>query len=160
MTELRRAPESEMDASEMSPQLAESIRLLRTSMTLYAERRPQQAVTPEWLAPARQRERTAHRRTAFGWSLAGSLAAGALCFAMLPLGHHAAPQPAAQMHATAGDVASPPPTEAKLLEQVDDAIDQPVPSPLAPLTELDSWNSTTSQDQNSTARTENTHVSQ
>ncbi|MFT4112490.1 hypothetical protein [Silvibacterium sp.] len=160
MTELRRTPESETDAAEMSPQLAESIRLLRTSLTLYSESRPQQPFSPEWLAPARSRERTAHRRMAFGWSLAGSLAAGALCFAMLPLGHHALPQHEAQMHAVAPAAEAAQPSDTALLEQVDEAIDQPVPSPLAPLTEMDSWNSTTSQDQNSPSRTENAHVSQ
>ncbi|GGH01930.1 hypothetical protein [Silvibacterium dinghuense] len=159
MTELRRTPETaELEIGAIEPEMAESIRLLRASLTNYAENQPNRPFSPEWLAPARRRERSAHRRMAFGWSLAGSLAAGALCFAMLPLSHHAAPQPVMQAHTTIP--AATQPSDTALLEQVDDAIDQSVPSPLAPLTELDSWNSTTSQEQNTLARTENSHVSQ
>ena len=153
--ELRRTPET---AEALEPAMAESIRLLRASLTNYAEQQPARPLAPEWLAPARRRERAAHRRLAFGWSLAGSLAAAALCFALLPLGHQAAPH--APMPAQTASAAAAPPSDTALLEQVDDAIDQPVPSPLAPLTEMDSWNSTTSQNQNSLARTENSHVSQ
>jgi hypothetical protein len=50
-----------------------------------------------------------------------------------------------------------PASEDAFLEQVDSEISEPVPSSLAPLTELDSWNSTTNE---SSIHTEKKNVTQ
>jgi hypothetical protein len=156
------------DASlEPSGEVAESIALFRAAMhsvamhsvakhSMEARETAQpvaSVVANDWLQPARHRQRHHQRTTILAWSSAMACAA-ALSFAIVPR--------ALQTHTAAHNdpvhVAAQPQSEASytaLLEQVDNEIAEPVPSSLAPLTELDSWNST-----GSTTPTENKNVTQ
>ena len=141
MRNLKSNFEDTVDTSlEPRGEVANSIALFRTAMHFIAERETARPLAAEWLAPARRRHRAAQRRMVLAWACAV-----ALCFAVVPLSMHAphAPRSAQFVHTPSVQ----PPTEESdtaLLEQVDTEIAEPVPSSLAPLTELDSWNSTTS----------------
>jgi len=127
---------------EPAGELAASISLFRAAMYSIAERETARPVAADWLAPARTRRRRAQRRLVLAWTCAA-----ALSLAILPRSFHTQvsphPQVAAQ-HPSAAPSDNADTSDTALLEQVDNAISEPVPSSLAPLNEMDSWNSTTS----------------
>jgi hypothetical protein len=139
-------------------EVAASIKLFHDAMHSIADRATARPVPSDWLMPARRRQRSAQRRMILAWSCAA-----ALCFAVVPLSIHNA-HPVNADHQLTGKVtgaqpapAQPEVSEDALLEQVDNEISEPVPSSLAPLTELDSWNSTNSE---SSTHTEKKNVTQ
>lgn len=144
------------DASlEPGSEVADSIQLFRTAMNSIAERETARPVATDWLIPARRRQRVAQRRMILAWSCAA-----ALCVAAVPLSTHA---PHATGNKVVAQAPQPAPTDTQdtaLLEQVDNEIASPVPSSLAPLTELDSWNSTSSTTESSINSTEKKNVTQ
>jgi hypothetical protein len=127
---------------EPAGELAASISLFRAGMHSIAERETARPVAADWLVPARTRRRRAQRRLVLAWTCAA-----ALSLAILPRSFHTQvsphPQVAAQ-HPSAAPSDNADTSDTALLEQVDNAISEPVPSSLAPLNEMDSWNSTTS----------------
>lgn len=142
---------------EPSGQFGEDLRNFRAAVHRAAERQTSEAVPLGWLNAARLRQRTGHRRLIFAWALVGTCTA-LLCVGTLPLLHRVTPAaapPTAQIqtHAPADDTA--------LLEQVDTAVSEPVPSSLAPLAELDDWTSTAStNDETPLNKPEKKNVSQ
>jgi hypothetical protein len=148
---------------EPSGEFAASIRDFRSAVTHVAERETARSVGTGWLAPARKRRRIAQQRIALGWACAALL-----CFATLPWSIHSRHAPA--IHAVTPAVAEAQPTpesDTALLDQVDTDVSESVPSSLAPLTELDSWNTgstNTSSDSSSNGksltRMESTNVIQ
>lgn len=132
---------------EPSGQFGEDLRNFRAAVHQAAERQTSQSVPFGWLNAAKCRRRDTQRRLVLVWSLAALLFASAL-----PLLHHsrtAVPAPSAQGDDTA------------LLEQVDTAVSESVPSSLAPLDALDSWDAPAStKTQNSLNKPEKKHVSQ
>ena len=150
------------DASEPSleptGETAASIDLFRIAMHSIAERETARPVPSDWLIPARQRQRRAQRRVVLAWACAA-----ALCVAVVPRATH---HPHDVSHNGAGATA-PPAAVAQteesytaLLEQVDNEVSAPVPDSLAPLTELDSWNSNSSTTESSLNTTEKKNVIQ
>ena len=124
---------------EPSGQFAADLRNLRSAVHRAAERQVQRPLAPAWLISATRRQRAAHRRVMLAWALVGTCAA-LLCAATLPLLHRATPTaapPVAQFPSHQTD-------DTALLEQVDSAVSESVPSSLAPLATLDEWSSTTS----------------
>lgn len=118
---------------EPSGEFAAAIRDFRSVVEHVTAREMERPVAANWLAPARQRRRSAHQRMALGWACAALL-----CLATLPFSIHS-------NHVTTHQVASAPATahtesDTTLLEQVDTEVSESVPSSLAPLTELDSLN--------------------
>jgi hypothetical protein len=129
---------------EPSGEFAASIRDFRSAVTHVADRETAGPVGAGWLAGARKRRHSAQQRMVLGWA-----AAALLCLATLPLATHSrhaviAP-PALQ---TATTAAPAPQSDTALLEQVDADLSESVPSPLAPLTELDSWTNASSDASN------------
>jgi hypothetical protein len=125
---------------EPTGETAASIGLFRIAMHSIAERETARPVPSDWLIPARQRQRRAQRRVVLAWACAA-----ALCVAVVPRATH---HPHDVSH---NGAAAPPAAVAQteesytaLLEQVDNEVSAPVPDSLAPLTELDSWNSNSS----------------
>ena len=117
---------------EPSGQLGEDLRNFRSAVHRAAERQTSQPVAFGWLNAAKRRRHAAQRRMILAWGLAALLFAGAL-----PLLHQSKTAgPAGVRQSNVEDTA--------LLEQVDTAVSESVPSSLAPLTELDDLNSTTS----------------
>ncbi len=120
---------------EPSGQFGQDLRNFRAAVHRAAERQIAQPVAFGWLNAAMRRRHAAQRRTVLAWGLAALLLASAL-----PLLHHsrtAVPAPMTQTDDTA------------LLDQVDTAVSESVPSSLAPLDALDNgaldnWNTTTS----------------
>lgn len=132
---------SEISAASLEPtgETADSIALFRAAMHSIAEGETARPVSSDWLVPAHRRQRRAQRTMVLAWTCAA-----ALCFAIVPYSVH----PHDVAHHGANQV-SPQPVQTEesytaLLEQVDNEVAEPVPSSLAPLTELDSWNSTVS----------------
>jgi hypothetical protein len=127
-------------AGEFASGLEEEIKLFRSAMHHIAEREMDRTAESNWLVPARQRQRIAQRRMALAWTCAA-----ALCLAVLPISMQKA---AIQQPHTTANVAAPAgqanAADTALLDQVDTAIAEPVPSSLAPLTEMDNWNTDTS----------------
>jgi hypothetical protein len=131
-------------------EMAASLKLFRDAMHAIAARETGHPVAADLLLPARRRHRRAQRRMALAWACAV-----ALSFAVLP---HSSQPPVAPHRSIAKTLPEPPRSDISdiaLLEQVDDAISEAVPSSLAPLTELDSWDSTAS-----TTPKETEHVTQ
>lgn len=134
------------EALEPAEETAESIALFRGAMHSIAERETARPVNIDWLQPARRRRRQAQGRMIMAWACAAGL-----CFAVVPrIAQNHSPEPPVHV-AAQPDTTPATPAAAKdqtedtaFLEQVDNAISEPVPSSLAPLEELDSWNSTTS----------------
>ena len=127
-------------AGEFAPGLEEEIKLFRSAMNYIAERETARPAAPNWLVPARQRQRSAQRRMALAWTCAA-----ALCLAVLPITMQRTvtkqPQAAPNVAVTASQSSA---ADTALLDQVDTAIAEPVPTSLAPLTEMDNWNTDTS----------------
>jgi hypothetical protein len=157
---------SDMEHETLEPtgKFAASIGDFRSAVTHVAERETVQPVSANWLVPAQGRRRNAQMRMALGWACAALL-----CLASLPLAMHSrhvvAVLPVPQAPVTS--VTSTPPTpesDTALLEQVDTNISESVPSSLAPLAELDNWNSANTSDDSSTGaasiKTEKKNVAQ
>ena len=139
-------------------EVAASIELFRDAMHSIADRATQRPVPSDWLLPARRRHRSAQRRMVLAWTCAA-----ALCFAAVPISLHTS-HPSGPAHPLTGKVvttqpAPSPDSENALLEQIDNEVAETVPSSLAPLTELDSWNAATST-KDSSIHTEKTNVTQ
>lgn len=147
-------PDAGLDAQlEPTGALQESIRDFRSAVHHIAQRETFQPVPANWLAPAQGRKRAAQRRLMLAWACAALFCAG-----ILPLSthlHQAQPAQQQQMAATQSDAA-----DTTLLEQVDSAVSESVPSSLAPLTALDSWSSSTSANESSTNPMEKTNAAQ
>jgi len=121
-------------AFEPAGEFAADLRNFRSAVHSAAERATQSPVPANWLAPAKLRRRAAQRRLVLAWSCAALL-----CISALPFLHHQKPvvvTPVAKVQSDVDDTA--------LLEQVDTAVSESVPSSLAPLDSLDSWSSTDS----------------
>jgi hypothetical protein len=125
-------------AGEFAPGFQEEIEIFRSAMNYIAERETARPAAPNWLAPARKRQRSAQRRMALAWTCAA-----ALCLAVLPITMQrtATQQPQPNVAVTASQSSA---SDTALLDQVDTAIAAPVPTSLAPLTEMDNWNTDTS----------------
>jgi hypothetical protein len=126
-------------ALEPTGEFAADLRNFRSAVHQAAERETSQPqpLASAWLIPAKHRYRTTQRRLILAWS-----SAALLCVGALPLLHNAtrvAPAPAVVAQSEAEDTA--------LLEQVDTAVSESVPSSLAPLATLDTWSSTDSADE-------------
>jgi len=130
---------------EPSGQFGNDLRNLRAAIHRAAERQTPPTVPFGWLNAAKQRRRGTQRRLMLAWSLAALLLASAL-----PLLHHsrtAAPAPITD--------------DTALLEQVDTAVSESVPSSLAPLDAFDNVDTTTSTNTHASLnKSEKKHVSQ
>jgi hypothetical protein len=134
----------EETAFEPTGDFAAALGDFRSAVHQAAGRATAKPVATDWLMPARRRLHSAQRRLVVAWTCAAVLCAG-----VLPLLHHgtaAVPHPAAVaiQHQT-NDT-----DDTALLEQVDSAVSESVPTSLAPLAALDSWSSTTSTNDLST----------
>lgn len=133
-------------SGQFGPEFEHDLRNFRAVVHRAAERQTSQPVPFGWLNAAKRRRHATQRRLVLAWGLAALLFAGAL-----PLLHHsrtAVPAPIAQ-------------DDTALLEQVDTAISESVPSSLAPLDALDNWDTTTSTNtQAPLNKSEKKHVSQ
>lgn len=160
---------SDMEQHNLEPsgEFAASIHDFRSAVTHVAEREISRPLTPSWLAPARKRRRNAQQRTALAWAAC----AAALCLATLPFAGHSHPSPIhppAPAAAAAGTpaVAPNPESDTALLDQVDTDISASVPPSLAPLADLDSLNTASSNTfggssaHGKSSRTESTNVTQ
>lgn len=153
---------SDIDNTNLEPSgdFAQSIRDFRSAVTHVAERETASPVTAGWLAPARKRRRDNQQTMALSWACAALL-----CFATLPFSSHSRHQAPVSPIAT---VPTEPSAESDtaLLEQVDTDVSESVPSPLAPLADLDNWdtasaNPSSGSDNGTTLRrTESTNVAQ
>jgi hypothetical protein len=154
---------SDMEQNNLEPtgEFAASIRDFRSAVTHVAERETSRPVTADWIASAQKRRRSTQRMTlAWGW-------AALLCLATLPFFSHSrqvAIHPAAPAVAA---VAPAPESDTALLEQVDMDVSESVPPPLAPLADLDSLDTTSSDtlsgssaNGKSLPRTESTNATQ
>ena len=121
---------------EPSGQFGNDLRNFRAVLHRATERQTSQPVPFGWLNAAKRRRRQAHRRVMLAWAT-GAACAGLLFAGTLPLLHH----PKAVIPVA---VTQPGIDDTALLEQVDSAVSESVPSSLAPLAELDDWSSTTS----------------
>ena len=134
---------------EPSGEFAADLRNLRSAVHRAAERSNSRPLSSAWLIAAKRRQRTAQRRVVLAWSLVGACAV-LLCLGTLPLLHRSAPvvEPSVAHH-----MQTQPTDDTALLEQVDTAVSESVPSSLAPLAALDEWSSTTSTNTASTLNT-------
>jgi hypothetical protein len=129
---------SNIDEKSLEPsgELAVAIHDFHSAVTHVADRETTHQVPADWLAPARKRRRRAQQSMVLAWACAVLF-----CLAMLPLSmdsHHAAVQHVAQ---TSAATVPAPESDSALLEQVDTNVSESVPSPLAPLAELQTWSS-------------------
>ncbi len=123
-------------AFEPAGEFAADLRNFRAAVQRAAERETVQPAPINWLAPAKLRRRAVQRRLVLAWSCAALL-----CISALPFLHHTKPvvtTPVAKVQMEVDDTA--------LLEQVDTAVSESVPSSLAPLDTLDTWSSTDSNE--------------
>src|SRR5271170_4337524 len=101
---------------------ATALRNFRSAVHHVAERETSTPVPSGWLVPAQRRQRRAQRRLVLAWACAALF-----CVGMLSLLHQAKPvvvtPPVVQIQTDAEDTA--------LLEQVDSAVSESVPSSLA-----------------------------
>jgi hypothetical protein len=133
----------EHNSIEPSGEFASSIRDFRSAVTHVANRLTALPVSANFLAPARKRRRLAQTNMVLGWACAALLCFATLPFATLPFANHS--HPAAVLHPAVTTVVAPArsaDSDTALLEQVDSDVSESVPSSLAPLSELDNWNST------------------
>lgn len=125
----------EQNSLDPSGELATTIRDFRAAVTHIADRETAHPVSTDWLAPARRRRRWARHNMMLAWACAALV-----CLALLPLSlssNHASPQPGV----TAAAATPAPESDNALLEQVDTDVAESVPSSLAPLADLETWNS-------------------
>jgi len=138
-----RPNQSPEDSLEPRGDFATTLRDFRSAVHHVAERETSKPVPSGWLISARHRQRIAQRRLVLAWTCAALL-----CVSLLPILHHAklvTSQPVAVVQNVANDA-----EDTALLEQVDNAVSESVPSSLAPLATLDSWSSTTSTNESVT----------
>jgi hypothetical protein len=138
------------DASlEPTGELAASIRDFRSAMHHVADRESSRPMASGWLAAAKRRHRNAQRRVVLAWTCAALI-----CVGIVPLTtrSHQGPQPV--QPTTVASTSSTDTIDDALLEDVDGAISESVPKSLAPLTELDSWNTTASTMKSSPSKLE------
>jgi hypothetical protein len=121
---------------EPSGQFGEDLRNFRAAVNRAAERQTSQPVPFGWLNAAKRR-RASHRRIVLAWTCAGLL-----CVSALPLLHYS--KTAGAPSRIVSHNMQPGTDDTALLEQVDTAVSESVPSSLAPLAELDNWDATTS----------------
>jgi hypothetical protein len=127
-------------AGEFAPGFQEELELFRSAMNHIAERETARPAAPNWLVPARKRQRSAQRRMALAWTCAA-----ALCLAVLPITMQTPGKQQIRTEPSATAVVNQSSaSDTALLDQVDTAIAEPVPTSLAPLTEMDNWNTDTS----------------
>ena len=138
---------------EPSGQFGDDLRNFRAAAHRAAERQASEPVPFGWLNAAKRRRRQAQRRLMF--ALVSATACVALLFtAALPTLHHSKPVTEAAVHQSNAD-------DTALLEQVDTAVSESVPSSLAPLDALDNLDTKTSTDtQTSLSKPEKKNVSQ
>ncbi len=145
-------PDAGLDAQlEPTGALQASIRDFRSAVHHVAQRETSQPVPANWLVPAQGRRRKAQHRLMLAWACAALLCAG-----IVPLSTHLRQAQQAQQQAATQTYAA----DTALLEQVDSAVSESVPSSLAPLTALDSWSSSTSTNESSTNPMEKTNAAQ
>jgi hypothetical protein len=138
---------------EPSGQFGQDLQNFRVAVHQAAEYETEQPAPFGWLNAAKRRRRVAQRRMMLAWATVATCAA-LLFAATLPSLHH----PKAVSHMAA---ASSNTDDTALLEQVDTAISESVPSSLAPLAQLDDWTSTApTNDETSLKKSEKKHVSQ
>ena len=121
---------------EPSGQFAADLDNLRTAVHRAAERASTESFSATWLIAARRRQRASQRRLVLAWTCAALLCIGVA----VPFLRHsttAPTPPVAKVQPVAID-------DTALLEQVDSAVSESVPSSLAPLATLDELSSTTS----------------
>lgn len=122
---------------EPAGEFAADLRNFRSAVHRASEQQSPQPSASVWLLPAKRRLRSAQRRLVLAWGCAALL-----CIGALPFLHHAntvvGTTPVAKVQTEVDDTA--------LLEQVDTAVSESVPSSLAPLDTLDSLSSTDSNE--------------
>jgi hypothetical protein len=139
---------------EPSGQFGQDLRNFGAAVHRAAERQTSQPVPFGWLNAAKRRRRDAQRRLVLAWTCAGLL-----CVSALPLLHNS--KTAGAPSHIVSHTAQPSTDDTALLEQVDTAISESVPSSLAPLAELDNWDATTSTNNEMPLnKPEKKHVSQ
>jgi hypothetical protein len=129
--QFRRTSHTPPDEAMFEPtgEFAADLRNLRSAVYSAAENETAKPLPANWLMPAKLRRRAGQRRLILAWS-----SAALLCLGALPLLHNAKQAaPVVVVQSDAEDTA--------LLEQVDSAVSESVPSSLAPLATLDSWSS-------------------
>ena len=139
---------------EPSGQFGDDLRNFRAAVHRAAERQTSQPVPFGWLSGAKRRHRVAKQRIVLAWATAATCAA-LLFTGTLPLLRHSKPAapPVARTQSGTEDTA--------LLEQVDTAVSESVPSSLAPLDALDNLDTATSTNtQAPLNKSEKKHVSQ
>ena len=143
---------------EPSGQFGEDLRNFRAAVYRAAERQTSQPVPFGWLNAAKRRRRKAQRHLMMTWATVTACAA--LLFAgTLPLLHHSKTGGAPSQMMS--HVMQPKTDDTALLEQVDTAVSESVPSSLAPLAEIDSWDATTpTNHETPLSKPEKKHVSQ
>lgn len=142
---------------EVAGEFGESIRDFRAALNHVAERETATPMmTANWLAPARLRQRRHHQHVALAWACAAVLCAATTLPFMVHPHPGVAVHPAVQAITTTTATVEAP--QSGLLEQVDEDVSESAPSSLAPLTEMDSWNTTNASSENSTQPTENTNA--
>jgi len=126
------ASQHEYASLEPTGDFASALSDFRSAVNHVAERETSKPVPSSWLVPARQRHRSTQRRLILAWTCAALL-----CIGAVPLLHQTKPVVAPPVVAHQDN----PGDDTALLEQVDSAVSESVPSSLAPLADLDSWNS-------------------
>lgn len=143
---------------EPSGQFGEDLRNFRAAVHQAAERETPQPVPFGWLNAAKRRRRDAQRRLVLALASVATCA-GLLLAGALPLLHHS--KTAGVPSHIMSHVMQQNTDDTALLEQVDTAISESVPSSLAPLAELDDWSSTRSTNNEIPLnKSEKKHVSQ
>ena len=140
---------------EPAGQFAADLRNLRSAVHRAADRQTAQPVSFGWLNAAKRRHNAAQRRSLLAWSLVTTCAAVLCIGAALPFVHHAKPAvetTVASVQPAVNETASIP-DDTALLEQVDSAVSESVPTSLAPLATLDDWSSTSSTNTESSLNT-------
>lgn len=139
---------------ETAGEFGNAIQDFRAALNHLAERETAAPVAANWLTPARRRQRRHHQHMALAWVCAAVLCAATTLPFMIH-SHAPATHPAVQAMSTAPAVAI---SQTGLLEQVDEDVSESVPSSLAPLAEMDNWNSSNAASDDSTQATENANA--
>jgi len=141
-------PRTSHDDASLEPcgDFATALSDFRSAVNHVAERETSKPVPSSWLVPAQRRHRSAQRRLILAWTCAALL-----CIGAVPLLHQTKPVVTPPVVAHQDN----PSDDTALLEQVDNAVSESVPSSLAPLVTLDSWSSTTSTNEPDTKSSPN-----
>lgn len=147
-------PDVENNSLEPTGEFAALIRDFRSAVMHVGKRETTRPLNAGWLVSAKKRHKTAQQRTALAW-----VCAALLCFAMLPLSRNSRPSPGVPPSVSVAASQSPAPeSDTALLEQVDTDISQSVPSSLAPLADLDNWNTTSASTSSDSSAHGSSHV--